>query len=114
MYKAFNVSTVSDLKKSTKQPLLTQTFKLTPVYLYDNQSLVLAYVSKINKSLGFLTSHYNIVPTKHFGSNPSLNKIYSLMPDVVTNSIASNVRFQIKEVNSQVSLYTLTSLLQGN
>jgi hypothetical protein len=115
MYKAFNAPNSSDLTKSVQRSTPLQTFKLSSASFYDNQSLTLAYyVSKVNKSLGFLTSHYTINPVSHKDSNPSFNKIYSLMPDVVSNSFKSDVRFQIKEVSNQVGLYTLTSSLQEN
>ena len=115
MHKAFNVSSSSNFTKSIKPSPLPQTFKLSPIPFYDNHSLTLAhYISKVNKSLGFLNNHYNVIPTNYIKSNPLLNKMYSLMPDAVSNSFVSNVRFQIKEVNNQLNSYILTPLDNQN
>lgn len=115
MHKAFNVTKSSDLTRSIKKSVNPQTLKLSPIFYYDTQSLTLVYyVSKVNKSLGFLNNHYNITSVNYITSNPLLNKMYSLMPDVVSSSFSSKVRFQIKEVNNHTRLYTLTSSLQEN
>lgn len=115
MHKAFNVTESSDLTRSIKKSVNPQTLKLSPIFYYDTQSLILVhYVSKVNKSLGFLNNHYNITSVNHVTSNPLLNKMYSLMPDVVSSSFSSKVRFQIKEINNHTGLYTLTSSLQEN
>ena len=113
MHRAFNVTKSSDLRWSIKKPLNHQTLKLSPIFYYDTQSLTLVYyVSKVNKSLGFLNNHYNITSVNHTTSNPFLNKMYSLMPDVISNSFPSKVRFQIKETNNHTGSYTLSSSLQ--
>jgi len=115
MHKAFNVTESSDLTRSIKKSVNPQTLKLSPIFYYDTQSLTLVYyVSKVNKSLGFLNNHYNITSVNHVTSNPLLNKMYSLMPDVVSSSFSSKVRFQIKEINNHTGLYILTSSLQEN
>lgn len=113
MYKAFNTPNTVELPKAVRGTVAPQVLKFTSAPFYDNESLTLVYhLSKVNKSLVFLNSHYNIVSHFHNMYNPLLNKIYSLMPDVVNTSTVSNVRFQIKEVNNHTLLYTLTSSLQ--
>ena len=113
MYKAFNVHSVQSLPKPSITLPSQNSLKLTSTPFYNNESLTLVYhLSKVNKSLVFLNSHYNVVSSFYSSYNPLLNKMYSLMPDVVTTQTPSNVRFQIKEVNNHALLYTLTNSLQ--
>ena len=113
MYKAFNASNTTELPKTTHNSFSPEALKFTSTPFYDNESLTLVYhLSKVNKSLVFLNSHYNIVSNLYSSYNPLLNKVYSLMPDVVDTPTTSNVRFQIKEVNNHAFLYTLTNSIQ--
>lgn len=111
--KVFNVLNSSDLVRSVSDSTLPQTFKLTLVPLYNNHSLNLTYyVSKVNKSLRFLNKDYSVLPVNCIQFNLSLNKIHNLIPNTINNSIILNVRLQIKGVDTQPNLRTLT--LSGN
>ena len=115
MHKAFNVVNSTDILTPVKTSLPAKTLTLSPILFFDTQSLTLVHhISKVNQSLGFLNNHYTITPTNHTSHKPLLNRMYSLMPDVVSNVTSSNVRFQVKEVNNQTILYTLTSSVQEN
>ena len=115
MHKAFNVGNSTDILTPVKTSLPAKTLTLSPILFFDTQSLTLVHhISKVNQSLGFLNNHYTITPTNHTSHKPLLNRMYSLMPDVVSNVTSSNVRFQVKEVNNQTILYTLTSSVQEN
>jgi hypothetical protein len=115
MYKAFNITPSKDIKMSTPQNFPLQTLKLSSNSFYDNESITLVYhLGRVNKSLIYLNSHYNILPNLYTHYNPIFHKMYSLMPDVVNTSTYSNVRFQIKEVSNHTLLYTLNSSITEN
>jgi hypothetical protein len=85
MYKAFNNASSNQNEKIISNSFSLQTLKLSPSSFYDNESLILVYyLSRVNKSLVYLNSHYNVIPNLHLQNNPLFNKMYSLMPDVVS------------------------------
>lgn len=110
MYKAFNSTAALKSPSVTSPSFSLQTLKLSPSSFYDNESLTLVYhLSRVNKSLVYLNSHYNIIPNLSLQYNPLLSKMYSLMPDIVNEPTYSNVRFQIKEISNHTLLYTLNN-----
>lgn len=115
MYNAFNITSPTNSKINSHQNLPLQTLKLTPNSFYDSESITLVYhLSRVNKSLVYLNNHYTILSNLRIQYNPMFNKMYSLMPDVVSTSSYSNVRFQIKEVSNHTLLYTLNNSLTEN
>ena len=115
MYKAFNMTSSTNPKMNLHRNFPLQTLKLSPNSFYDNESITLVYhLSRVNKSLVYLNNHYTVLPNLCVQYNPIFNKMYSLMPDVITTSSYSNVRFQIKEISNHTLLYTLNNSLTEN
>jgi hypothetical protein len=115
MYKAFNMTSSPNPKINSHRNFPLQALKLSPNSFYDNESITLVYhLSRVNKSLVYLNNHYTVLPNLYVQYNPIFNKMYSLMPDVITTSSYSNVRFQIKEISNHTLLYTLNNSLTEN
>jgi hypothetical protein len=115
MYKAFNMTSSPNPKINSHRNFPLQALKLSPNSFYDNESITLVYhLSRVNKSLVYLNNHYTVLPNLCVQYNPIFNKMYSLMPDVITTSSYSNVRFQIKEISNHTLLYTLNNSLTEN
>lgn len=115
MYKAFNTSSVVSPTHVVSSTTNYKPFKLSPSSFYDSESLTLVHrLSKVNRSLGLLNGRDDFVSNLSKNHNPLLNKMYSLMPDVVSTLSSSKVRFQIQEVNSSALAYTLNTSTDVN
>lgn len=109
LYKAFNTSSTFSSENQLPANILPKNLKLTPTSFYDNESLSLVYyLSRVNKSLSLLNNQVVLPRSFNKDRNPALNKMYTLLPDLVSSTSDSNVRFQVKEISNNVSLYALS------